>query len=113
MPSIPKPEHISSAAYIRWLRNVIRQCELCGYEQRKPCSAKLEVHHIQARGRHGDDRVSNLIVLGGTFRGCHALVGREGISTERLKAALAARLARWQTNGMMAQAIEQFLGIGI
>ena len=113
MPKVPKPEHISSAAYIRWLRGIVPYCELCWYEQRRPCSAKIEVHHIQARGRHGDDRVSNLIVLGGTFRGCHALVGREGISTERLRAALAARLARWQTNGMLAQAIARFPGIGL
>jgi len=113
MPAAPKPERVSNAAYIRWLRSVIRDCELCRHEQRNNCSARIEVHHILARGRHGDDRMSNLIVLGGGLRGCHVLVGREGISTERFKAALAARLARWQKNGMMAQVMERFPEVGI
>lgn len=111
MSAAPKPEHVKSPDYLRWLRSTVLHCELCWYERRTPCSAKREAHHLLARGRHGDDRVSNIIILGGGLRGCHALVGREGISTERLQAALGERLARWHKNGMLAQVIARFPGL--
>lgn len=45
-------------------------CRLCGLY---PCGARLAIHHRKPRGRGGDNRRSNLVLLG-DVGGCHDLV---------------------------------------
>lgn len=98
---VPKRRKVSSSAYQRWLKQTIGKCEVCWHLGRRQCSRRLEAHHVLARGKGGDDRVDNLIVLGKNgIDGCHELVGNEGLSTELIVEALQERLTQWRQYGM-------------
>lgn len=105
---VPKRRKVSSDKYRHWLKMTISKCEVCWHLGRRQCSRRLEVHHVLARGKGGDDRMDNLIVLGAGVDGCHGLVMQEGVTTELLQEALADRLSNWKDHGIMGTVKRRF-----